>query len=265
MLSEVKGLVIRTVDYKETDRLVTIFTEQKGVVTAMARGARSLKSRKLSSTMQFCYGNFILYTQGDKCYIKEAELIESFFELRSSIEGLALATYICEVLSFVTIEESELDLLRLSLNSLYAISTGKYDIHKIKAVFEIRCAAILGFMPDVMSCHKCEERHGDFFLDVMGGTIECYKCHSDAEKRREERQSPHEAHVVCILSETAKDAICYAVYAPLNKIYSFNIGDDDMRLLSRACEEYLLNQIDHEFKTLGFYKEVTRSIGGVKK
>ena len=67
MLSEVKGLVIRTVDYKETDRLVTIFTEQKGVVTAMARGARSLKSRKLSSTMQFCYGNFILYGQGDKC------------------------------------------------------------------------------------------------------------------------------------------------------------------------------------------------------
>jgi DNA repair protein RecO (recombination protein O) len=265
MLSEVKGLVIRTVDYKETDRLVTIFTEERGVVSAMARGARSLKSRKLSSTMQFCYGNFILYTQGDKCYIKEAELIESFFDIRNTIEGLALATYICEVLSFVTVEESEVELLRLALNSLYAISTGKYSVDKIKAVFEIRCAAILGFMPDAIACHKCEEKHGDFFFDIMGGTLECYRCHDTAQRRREERESPHEASIVCILSEGAKDALCYSIYAPINKLYSFNIGEDDMRLFSRACEEYLLNQVDHEFKSLAFYKEVTRGVGGIKK
>ena len=61
MLTEVKGLVIRSVDVRDSDRLVTIFTEEKGVVSAIARGARSLKSRKMSSTMQFCYGNFVLY------------------------------------------------------------------------------------------------------------------------------------------------------------------------------------------------------------
>ena len=79
MLTEVRGLVIRTVDIKETDRLITIFTEEHGAVTALARGARSLKSRKMASTMQFCYGNFVLYGQSDKYWIKEAELIESFF------------------------------------------------------------------------------------------------------------------------------------------------------------------------------------------
>ena len=51
---EVRGLVIRNVDIKETDRLITIFTEQKGALTALARGARSLKSRKLAATTQFC-------------------------------------------------------------------------------------------------------------------------------------------------------------------------------------------------------------------
>ena len=48
MQTEVRGLVIRTVDIKETDRLITIFTEEMGVVSALARGARSLKSRKNS-------------------------------------------------------------------------------------------------------------------------------------------------------------------------------------------------------------------------
>ena len=40
MLFEVRGLVIRTVDIKETDRLVTIFTEERGAISALARGAR---------------------------------------------------------------------------------------------------------------------------------------------------------------------------------------------------------------------------------
>ena len=51
MTTEVRGLIIRTVDIKETDRLVTIFTEEQGVMTALARGARSLKSRKLAATL----------------------------------------------------------------------------------------------------------------------------------------------------------------------------------------------------------------------
>lgn len=257
MQIEVRGLVIKTVDIKETDRLITIFTEQMGVLTALARGARSLKSRKMSSTMQFCYSDFVLYIKGDKYWVKEAELIESFFDIRKTIEGLALANYITEVLSDVTIAESDKNLLRLSLNSLYAIASGKYEIDKIKAVFEMRAAAILGFMPDVISCHRCGERLGEFFFSIMAGSIECQKCHREAELRREPLTHPHESSVVCILSEGAKLALEYAVFSPLEKLFSFKISDEDMRLFSRAAEEYLLNQVGHTYKTLEFYKKLT--------
>ena len=256
MLREVKGLVIRTVDIKESDRLVTIFTEEMGAVTALARGARSHKSRKMSSTMQFCYGSFVLYEQGDKNWIKEAELIESFFDIRQTIEGLALANYIAEILSDVTVEEAERELLRLSLNSLYAIASGKYSLDKIKAVFEIRTASIIGFMPDVLACHMCGERGGDFFFDIMGGIIECRSCRERAAKLRIEHPDPHEAHIVSILSEGAKIALGYSVHSPIERIFSFNISDEDMRLFSHASEEYLLNQIGHSFRSLEFYKDV---------
>ncbi|MBQ2875418.1 MAG: DNA repair protein RecO [Clostridia bacterium] len=258
MLTEVKGLVIRTVDIKETDRLVTIFTEEKGVLTALARGARSHKSRKLSSTMQFCYGSFVLYGQGDKLWIKEAELIESFFALRGSIEGLALATYICEVLSDVTVEEAERELLRLSLNSLYAIGSGRYELAKIKAAFEIRCASIIGFMPDVIACHECGTREGDFFFDIMGGIVTCYSCKEKLAEAGYEHPDPHESHITCILSPGAKVAIEYSIYAPVERIFSFNISDEDMHLFSRAAEEYILNQLGHTFRSLDFYNSVKR-------
>ena len=258
MTTEVRGLIIRTVDIKETDRLVTIFTEEQGAMTALARGARSLKSRKLAASLQFCYGKYVLYKRGDKYEIKEAELIENFFDIGQSIEGLALANYIAEVLSDVTVAEAERDLLRLSLNSLYAISKGLYSIEKIKAAFEIRAVSILGFMPNVISCHICDEKSGDFFFDIMGGIIECRACHEKREKGRIEHADPHESHIICILSEGAKTALGYCIYSPVERVFSFNINDEDMRLFSRAAEEYILNQLGHGFKSLDFYKSLLK-------
>ena len=178
--TEVKGLVIRTTDIREADRLVTIFTEEMGVVTALARGARSLKSRQMSATLQFCYSSFVLYKRGKYYQVKECSLIESFFGIRYTIEGLALSTYIAEVLDEVAVAEPERDLLRLALNSLYAISENKYSLEKIKASFEIRAMSIIGFMPDVLACAECGEKLGNFFFEIMGGALRCYACHEKA-------------------------------------------------------------------------------------
>ena len=64
--------------------------------------------------------------------------------------------------------------------------------------------------------------------------------------------------IICILSESAKTAISYSIYSPLEKLFSFRIEEEDMKLFSQAAEEYLINQLERSFKTLDFYKEVKR-------
>ncbi len=256
MTTEVKGLVIRTTDIKESDRMITIFTEEYGIVSALARGARSFKSRQMATTMQFCYSSFVLYKRGELYTVKESELIESFYGIRATIEGLALAAYIAEVLGDVTVAEAERDLLRLSLNSLYAISERRAPLELIKAAFEIRTAAIIGFMPSVVECSVCGARTGNFYFDIMGGSITCYECNEKNIKERRELGDPHESHIITLLSDGAKTALVYCIYSPLEKIFSFRISDEDMQLFSRASEEYLVNQLERSFKTLDFYKEV---------
>ena len=258
MLIEVKGLVIRTVDLKESDRLLTIFTEEMGVVTALARGARALKSRKMSSTMQFCYSSFVLTMRDDKYTVKDAELIESFFGIRDSIEGLALAAYIADVLSDVTTAESDRDLLRLSLNSLYAISTGKYPLAIVKAAFEMRASSILGFMPDVLSCTVCEREDGDFFFDIMGGHVVCAECRKRQAREAIPDPEDRERRIVRILTEPARRALGYVVHAPLERLFSFKLNEEDTRLFSLAAEDYIVNQLERSFKTLDFYNKVKR-------
>lgn len=256
MLESVRGLVIRTVDYKEADRLISIFTEEKGIVHAMARGARSLRSRQMAATQQFCYATFVLYKKGELYWVREAELIESFFGLRAGVEGLALASYFCEVLSDVALAESDRELLRVSLNSLYAIAEQKCELPKIKAAFEMRVCAVLGFMPDVLACHHCQRRDGEFYFDIMDAKITCAQCHAQQQDDLPADPQDGTRHIVCRLTPGAKVALGYVIYCPPEKLFSFRVAQEDMRSFSHATECYLLNQLERSFRTLDFYREV---------
>ena len=257
-LLRIKGLVIRTVDVREADRMVTIFSEEMGAVSAMARGARSLKSRQMSATMQYCYGQYVLYKKGDLYWIREAELIESFFDIRKSLGGLALAAYICEVLSYVTTAEEDRTLLRLSLNSLYAIAKGQIEIERIKAAFEVRCAAVLGFMPDVSGCRVCERTEGEFLLDVMDGSIVCLDCRDTmaAELPLHREEDVRERRIVCLMPAGVRMAFAYCIFCPPEKIFSFRLSEEDARLFEKAAEAYLLHHLERSFRTLDFYHQM---------
>ena len=258
MLHEVTGLVLRTTDIGDADRMLTVYTDGLGLISVKARYSRSLKSRIMPATMQFCYSSFVLFEQGDRMKIKEASVIESFYGLRDSIEALALGAYMLEVLAEVGTGDPDTELLRLTLNSLYAISNGKSELHKVKAAFEIRIAAILGYMPDVHTCHGCGEREGDFYLDIMAGAALCRECYRKSERNDAPLSDIHESHIVYILSPAARTAFEYCIYAPLERLFSFSIPPEDMQLFARATEAYLVNQLERGFKTLDFYNEVKR-------
>ena len=113
-------------------------------------------------------------------------------------------------------------------------------------------------MPEVISCSKCGKREGEFYFDIMAGALECFDCHKKSEAAHETLSEEHEGHIVSILSEGAKIAMCYAIYSPLEKIFSFNIDEKDMNLFARASERYLVNYLERTYKSLEIYNEVKR-------
>jgi DNA repair protein RecO (recombination protein O) len=254
---EVKGLILRTVDLGEVDRLITVYTRERGLITAIVKGVRSLKNRNMYATQLFCYTSMVLYCKGDKFWVKESELIESFFDIRKTIEGMSLSSYILEVLLDVGTANPEEPLLRLALNSLYAIGEGKVSLQKIKAAFEIRCMAIIGYMPDVLGCRDCGEKYGEFILDIMNGNIQCYSCKEKAQGvMTPDEYNEHESTIIRVLTEGAKIAMCYCIYSPVERLFSFKISDEDMKIFADATEDYLVNHLERSFKSLEFYKEV---------
>ena len=80
MNKSVSGIVIREKNYKESDRLIKILTAD-GLITAYAKAAKNIKSKKFSSTAPFCYSDFLLFCGSDMYIVKEAAEKEVFYEL----------------------------------------------------------------------------------------------------------------------------------------------------------------------------------------
>lgn len=255
----VTGLVVRSVNYGERDRILTVYTEEKGLITVMANGSRSLKSRAVVAAELFCYSRYLLSFQKGRYTLKEVELLESFFDLRTDVTKVALAGYVCEVLSHVGTENiGEKELLRLSLNTLYALAKDKAPAEQIKGAFEMRAAAILGFMPDLSACASCGEEGTDVLLDVMNGSVTCAECRREAEESfTAEEYDPAHATILCPLTENARAALFYVLRCPVERILGFRLENAaDMESFTKTAETYLLNHLETGFKTLDFYKQL---------
>lgn len=253
MIVELNGIVIRTIDLTGSDQLLTLYTAEKGLMTAIAKGSKSWLNKAMVGAQLFCYSRFLLYRRGDKYWIKEAEILEHFYGVRQDITRTALASYVCDVVGEIGTNQADIPLLRLTLNTLFAISQGAYTLALIKAAFEWRVAAIMGVMPDVDGCDLCGREEGDFLLYVMDGVLVCNEC-------REERewQPPQEGErrVVELIPPGVLSAVRYVLHCPLEKLFSFRLKGDEVDLFYRAAESYLTNHVERGFKSLTFYHQV---------
>ncbi|MFA5561792.1 MAG: DNA repair protein RecO [Eubacteriales bacterium] len=255
MIVEVKGVVTRTAAYAESDLLLTVFTEECGLISAFAKGGRSLKSRYLAPMQLFCYSLFLLYKKGEQYWVRDVDPIEGFFAIQSSIEKTALAAYLCDVVNQTATAQPDKPFLRLVLNSLYALSEDKIDPHLLKAAFEIRAAALLGFMPDLSACRECGGTAGEFILDVMDGCLVCRACRARAPSDPA-LQDPSKGYHISLLTDAARAAMEYAIRCPLERLFSFRITGEDAVLFGKAAENYLINHLERSFKSLAFFHEV---------
>ena len=256
----VTGLVVRNTDYSERDRILSLYTTELGLITVMANGSRAIRSRSLVATELFCYSRFVLTKKNDRYTVKEVELIESFFDLRKDVTRVALAGYACEVLAHVGTENMpEPDLLRLALNTLYALAKDKAPQEQIKGAFEMRAAAILGFMPELSVCADCGEEGEHVALDVMNGSVRCEACRREAETLALPPTEEELAHpsVLCLLTDHARTALFYVIRCPLERILSFHLDhEEDMKSFAYAAETYLLNHLERSFNSLESYKSL---------
>lgn len=248
------ALVIRENDYGENDKLLTLLTAEAGKLTVLFKGGKSLKNKNSAASQLLSYSEFTVKERNGFYTLSEAALIQQFFELRSSLDRFALSQYVAEVCAEVSVEnENGSETLSLALNTLYMLCSSDRSSEFIKAVFELRCAAVNGFCPDLEGCPICgKSEHEVFYLDVMNGSLRCGDCFGgdkDASLRKVEGGTA----LILPLSRAVLNAMRYVISAPSKRVFSFTLPEDELLLFYRVCEKYLTNQLERGFKTLDFY------------
>ena len=259
---DVKGLVIREVKTGEADKLLTILTAEYGKIYVSGKGVKSLKSRHMPSTQLFSYSSFVLRKTKKYFYIVDSDLIECFFGIRYDINKLSLANYICDAVCYLALEGvGDEELLRLTLNTLYALSNKSlFPLTQIKAAFEIKAAAVSGFMPTLDCCGICgnENLSGGVYLDIMNGRLLCEKCHLSAASVRDVEGVEGTAFICRKINISVLDALRFTTESSVQKFLSFTLEKEDLELYSDVCEQYLISHIEHSFKSLDYYKSIMR-------
>ena len=245
MLKSTKALVIKVMDVKENDRLITLLTADFGLIRAFVSGAKKPTHKNHAATSLFCYCDFLLSGSGDTYKIKEATLISSFFKLSSDILALSLAQYFCELAGTLAPEDSSAsEHLRLTLNTLNFLCEGGRSLSLLKAIFEMRILSISGYMPELVGCSEC----GKFDDDIMhfyyeDGALLCHECMAEGN--------------FAYIDKTILSSLRHIVYSQFNKLFNFTIPEESAVKLSKITEEYLIFQTDRTYQTLNFYKSLT--------
>ena len=238
-----RGLVLRTTEYKETDRILTVLTAEDGLLTLKARGVRSNRSKLKGACQLLTYAEFTVSEARGFRFVSEATAIEMFAGLRNDIVLLALGSYFAQLAEVLSQEDAASPaLLSLILNALYALSKLQKPPRLVKAATELRLAAIAGYQPELSGCCVCGNPEPDRF-SIAEGTLECAACRSGDGVRMP-------------LSPASLAAMRYILSCPDKKLFSFSISGAAEKELCDAAESYLLTQLERSFYTLDFYKSL---------
>lgn len=243
MRHKLKAIVVKEQPKGETSKLLTILTDSMGVLTINAKGVRKLSSPYLKSAQLFAFSDMLLYEKNGYYTLTEAALITDFYPLSKDIVNYSLACYLCDAASSFAVQGDEsASILRLLLNSLYALENGVAPERLIKAAFELRICCECGFEPLTDCCSSCGDELNEGYFDITEGEMHCKNCGASDKD-------------IFLLSSANLKALQHVSQCELSKFLSFRVSETDMLSLATIAERYFLQRAERGFKTLSFYKK----------
>jgi DNA repair protein RecO (recombination protein O) len=165
-------------DLGEADRIVTLFSRDEGKVRAVARGVRRTTSRSAGHLEPFTLSDVLFAVGRELDVISQADTLESFRQIRESLELTTHAYYLAEAVDLLTEDRSEnravFDILVASLHQLVS----SRDVRQVLIVFHLTLLEALGYRPELRECVSCRapiEPERNHFSALAGGVL-CPGC-----------------------------------------------------------------------------------------
>jgi DNA repair protein RecO (recombination protein O) len=176
MLQKCEGIVIRSTDYGETNKIITIYTREWGKIGFMARGAKKPNSRLSAITQLFTYGYFLVQRGSGLGSLQQGEIISSMRSIREDIFLTAYSSYLVELTDKGTDEKKTNPFLfELLYQTLNYLNEG-YDQDVLVNIYEMKMLNVMGLYPILNQCSVCGCTDGHFSFSIREGGFLCHRC-----------------------------------------------------------------------------------------
>ncbi|MBI3399526.1 MAG: DNA repair protein RecO [Deltaproteobacteria bacterium] len=176
-----EAIVLNSIDYGESDRIVTFYTLGFGKVKGIAKGAKNSRKRFVNNLEPFSYIKLLIFQKENRelFIIEQADIMGRFDKLMFDIERLAFGSYCLELLNEMTPEgQRNLKVFELLVKFLIMLNEGA-NIKTVVTVFEMKLLSLLGYYPHLDACVSCKNvpisRNRIFFSSAKSGIV-CYSC-----------------------------------------------------------------------------------------
>jgi DNA repair protein RecO (recombination protein O) len=176
LFKKCEGIVIRTNDYGESNKIVTIYSRELGKVGLMARGAKKPSSRLASVTQLFTYGYFFIQAGSGMGTLHQGEVISSMRSIREDIFTTAYASYILELTDKATENNKPNPFLFELLHQTIHYMNEEYDAEILTFIYEMKMLNVLGLHPTLNECAVCHRGEGTFHFSIREGGFICHRC-----------------------------------------------------------------------------------------
>ena len=163
-----RGLIIRSSEYKEKDRLLSVLTADRGLITICAKGVAKPGSSLGCFSMPYMLCDFVVTIYHGYYYLKDASIIESNSKIMESLEQMTVAAHISSCLMDCTLQsENSKEAYELAVYAYYMLANNKGKYLLIYSAFNWRLLTIAGFTVT----YDLEDTIGrsKFMINITGG------------------------------------------------------------------------------------------------
>ncbi len=187
-----ESIIIKQMDFKESDQIITFLTKDQGKKSGILRGVKKIKSQHTGVSEPFTYGQiyYVEKVHAELVQIRKFDPLDSFYPIRQVYDKILHATYLTELIHLCMVDPQESHLyFNLLLTSLQTLQHTNSCV-QVKIQFEKDLLQILGILPNLEQCIQCQQplwqiasqglpkliRFDSHQLDYREGGVRCPDC-----------------------------------------------------------------------------------------
>lgn len=177
--SNVEGFVLREFSYRESSKIIEVFTKDMGKISIIAKGVLNKKNPNLSSTQRFVKASYNLYKSGEKFFgIRDATLLKSYSKSNKNFDIIVYKSAICDLL-LRTIDFDQKDFVYNLMDKTFdSFEKASENYFNIFLCFLLKYISFSGFKPNLKECSMCGSKinPNDAYFSVKDGGMVDSSC-----------------------------------------------------------------------------------------